>query len=161
MLAVLSKLIPFRDYVYAAIAIAAIVVYNVHVDKLEHAAVAHERAAVAAESQKVEASAQARLAAQTKDYTDREAVTEANYEHTIQADDAAHAADIARLRQLASQGSGGAALPSAASTSTPADSGRSSLVGLGYVSEELAAALRDARSDLGKCYTERDSLTGK
>jgi hypothetical protein len=29
------------------------------------------------------------------------------------------------------------------------------------VSEELATALRDAREDLGKCYAERDALTGK
>jgi membrane protein involved in colicin uptake len=161
MPAALLKLIPFRDYLYAAIAIVAIVFYNVHVHELEAHAVEHERAAIQAETARVERSAQARLAAQAQDYADREAATEDAYEKQIQADDAAHAADLERLRQLATQGSGSPTLPGSASPEAPPDSGRSSLVGLGYVSEELATALRDAREDLGKCYAERDALTGK
>jgi membrane protein involved in colicin uptake len=161
MPALLLKLVPFRDWFWAGAVAALLIFYNVHVDRLENAAVAHERAAVAAESAKVEASAQARLAAQAKDYADREAATEDNYEHQLQADSTVHAADLQRLRQLAAQGSGSATLGGTAGSGSPPDSGGSSLVGLGYVSEELASALRDARDDLGKCYADRDALTGK
>lgn len=160
------SLVPLKDWLLAAAAVAVIVFYNVHVHDLIVADEHKRDAAVAAESARVMASAQKQIDAQNKYYSDREADTEANYEKQLQDADATHAADLKRLQQLAAiQGSGSTTLDGTAGSGAPADSGGSSLIGLGYVSEELASALRDARADLGACYAERGSLnpstTGK
>lgn len=157
----LAKLLPFRDYLYAAVAIAAVTWYNVHVHNLIRADEHKRDAAVATETARVEAAAQTHIDELTAAYARDRAQRDAEYEKHIQADASTHAADLQRLRQLAAQGSGGPALAGSTSTSTPPDTGQPSLIGLGYVSEELAAALHDARNDLGACYAERDQLTGK
>jgi hypothetical protein len=164
----LLKLVPFRDYLYAALAIAAVAFYNIHVHNLEvnyaRARVNAVNAAVTDASNKLTIAAKAREDKLAANYADR--LKQVNDEHTkqLQADAATHAADLQRLRQLAAafgNSSGSATLGGAASPGASADSGGSSLIGLGYVSAELAAALHDARDDLSACYAERDSLTGK
>lgn len=165
-LAILSK-IPLREYFYAAAAIAAVTYYNVHVHNLEVAYGAKQKAAV--ESAVTLASAQALSAAKKMadakeaQYTLQLSQVEENYETQLKASDDQHSADLARLRSLeaASGGNTNSVLSGSGGAGSPGDSGGSSLVGLGYVSEELASALRDARADLSQCYAERDSLTGK
>lgn len=159
---------PWRDYAYAAAALALIVFYNVHVHNLEvqYAAekVAAIETAVTTASNKLKADAKVEADKQAATYAaNLKQVNETYAEHT-KATDATHAADLQRLRQLAntdSNGSGNGSLEGASGAGPSADSWRSSLIGLGYVSEELSSALHDARDDLGKCYAERDSLTGK
>lgn len=168
MPAFLLKLMPFRDYAYAAVVIGLVIFYNVHVHNLE---VKYAAAKIQAVTDAVnKASSDLITAAQTRedkmavDYAAALKQRDEQYAERIQADDAAHAADLQRLRKLADasrQGSGNSALGGAAGPGASADSGGSSLIGLGYVSAELAAALHDARDDLSACYAERDSLTGK
>lgn len=168
MPAFLLKFMPWRDYAYAAAALALIVFYNVHVHNLEvqyaAAKVAAVKTAVQVASDKLIASAARAQKEMAARYADNlKQVNETYAEHT-KATDATHAADLQRLRQLAntnSDGSGNGSLEGASGADPSADSWRSSLIGLGYVSEELSSALHDARDDLGKCYAERDSLTGK
>lgn len=165
----LSKLVPFRYYAYAAAAIAIVIFYNVHVHNLEvHYAdvkVAAVKTAVKTASDKLIADAKIREDKLAADYAaNLKQVNEAYAKH-IQDTVAANASELQRLRELAAEAdrnsSGNGPLEGSGGAGAPADPGRSSLVGLGFVSEELAAALRDARDDLGKCYAERDSLTGK
>src|SRR5882762_9140971 len=158
----LLKLLPFRDYVYAAIAIAAIVFYNVHVHNLEVRYAAKQVAAVKIAVQEASttliASAAKEMNIQAARYAANLKRMNETHAKQSQADDAAHAADLQRLRQLAaaSNSGGSGSLEGAGGPSSSPDPGRSSLIGLGYVSAELAAALHDARNDLGSCYAERD-----
>lgn len=167
MIALLTKLVPLRDWAYAAAAIGAVIWYNVHVHDLEvsyaQKQVAAVYAAVKAATDKAQSEAQKTIDTLNAQYSARYAALEKTYDEQTTADAATHASDLQRLRDIAAAGNSnpGAVLPGAGGTSSPDDSGRSSLVGLGYVSAELAAALHDARDDLGKCYAERDSLTGK
>jgi len=160
-------LIPFRDYVYAGVAIAAVIFYNVHVHNLEvhYAAkqVAAVKTAVTDASNALIASAAKEMNAQAARYAANLKQVNETYANQSHLDAVNHAADLQRLRQLASAGNGGEsrALQGPAGPGSPTDPGRSSLIGLGYVSAELAGSLRDAREDLGKCYAERDSVTGK
>ena len=166
MIPFLAKLVPFRDYFYAAIVVAAVIWYNVHVHGLITADEHKRDAAVAEESVKVQTAALAREAQDIADYTTRLKKANDDYATRIQADGTAHAADIARLRQLAAGQSGGsAALHSAPSTGTADGPIGTSDGALGYVPAELGAELADAlrataaQRDL--CYADRDSLTGK
>lgn len=167
MIATFLKLVPFRDYVYAAAAIAAIVFYNVHVHNLEVRYAAKQMAAVTTavktSSDKLIAAAAIEKAKDAQAYAANLKQVNETYAKQTTADAATHAADLQRLRQLAAVGNSGGSgsLEGASGAGSPADPGRSSLIGLGYVSAELAAALHDARDDLGLCYAERDSLTGK
>lgn len=168
MPALLLKLMPWRDWAYAAAALALVVYYNIHVHNLEvhYAAkqVAAVTTAVKTASDKLIAAAAIEKAKDAKAYdANLKQVNETYAKHT-QADAATHIADLQRLRQLAStagNSGGNGSLESPSGSDSPSDPGRSSLIGLGYVSAALAAALHDARDDLGFCYAERDSLTGK
>ena len=171
MLALFSKLIPFRDYAYAAAALAAIIFYNVHVHNLEVHYAAAKIAAVNAAYKKGsdEALAAAKKAIDDKDrqHAADLAQVEENYENLIKSNDAAHNADVSRLRQRAadSEQRANALLGSAGSGSAASGSGDQGAGGLGTVPAGLALELVDAlRQDdaaLGKCYADRDSLTGK
>jgi hypothetical protein len=167
MWAIVTKFIPPRYLIEAVAVVAAVVFYNVHVHNLEvrYAAkqVAAVRDAVTAASDKLIADAKAREDKQAADYATNLQQVNESYAKQVQASNATHAADLQRLRQLAaaSHGGGDSALGGPAAPGAPADSGRSSLIGLGYVSAELAGALHDARDDLGKCYAERESVAGK
>ena len=167
MVAVLLKLVPFRDYVYAALAIGAVVFYNAHVHKLEAAAVAHEVAAVQAAGAKVMAAANAQIASINQQHAADVAKVQATYEQQISAASAQHDADLRRLRVGAAGGQhgGGPVLGSSSSASSSAGGGDGGAVGLATVPGELALKLADAlRQDdaaLQACYTDRDNLTGK
>jgi hypothetical protein len=175
MPAILLKLIPFRDWLYAGIAIAAITFYNVHVHNLEVAYANKQTAAVAASvqaaTQKDEAAAQAKINSLNAQHAQDVAKVQATYEATIKQNAATHDADVARLRQLAEKnGSGGDAnkvLDSASGSGQvqAPSGGDQSIVGLGSVPAGLALELADAlRTDdaaLNKCWNDRDSLTGK
>jgi hypothetical protein len=171
LLALFSKLIPFRDYAYAAAAIALVIYYNVHVHDLEvHYAAARVTAVEAAYkkgSDEAVAVAKKQIADKDKEHANDLAQVEENYEKLIQANDAAHNADAARLRQRAadSEQRANALLASAGSASSAAGGGDQGSGGLGTVPAglglELADALRQDDAALNKCYADRDSLTGK
>jgi hypothetical protein len=173
MPALLLKLIPFRDYVYAAIAAAVLIWYNVHVHNLEVAYAAKQvsavTTAVAKATAKDQATAAALVASLNKQHDTDVAQVQANYEAQIKQDSADHAADLNRLRQLAAKsggsGNSNSVLESASSSAPAADGGNQSAGGLGSVpgglSLELADALRADDSALNMCYADRDSLIGK
>ena len=157
----LLKLLPFRDYLYAALAIAGVVYYNVHVHNLIKNDEQRQTAAIAIETAKVLTKARAQIDDLNTQHAAELAANKATYDATLKSNSDADAAELQRLRDIAAKGGGSPHVDSATGTSTPTDSGGSSLVRLGYVSEELAAGLRDARADLTRCYADRDSLTGK
>lgn len=158
----LLKLIPFRDYLYAALAIAGVAYYNIHVHGLIEADRKHEQAALAVQSAKALADARTQIDDLNKKHAAEVAANEAKHESDLKANSDATAAELQRLRDIAARSSSGRpVVVSATSPSASGDSGDDSLVRLGFVSEELASALRDARTDLGACYADRDSLTGK
>lgn len=163
----LLKLIPFRDYAYAALAIAA-VIFWFHHDHVEQAkGAARVTAAVATATAKANADAQTKIDKLNTEHGKDVAAIEESYERTIQSNDASHAADLQRLRErAASQGnSPGQVLGSTPGGETTLDGGTRSTSGVGSVPAEQALNLADAlRADdaaLTKCYADRDSLTGK
>jgi hypothetical protein len=167
MLALLLKLVPFRDYAYAALAIAA-VVFWLHHDHVEQAAgAARVTAAVTAATAKANVAAQATIDKYTSEYSSSALAIKDSYEQRIQANTASHDADLQRLRQLATSSNSAPSkvLGSAASVGASNDTGDGSAKGLGEVPSstalELADALRADDSALVACYADRDSLTGK
>lgn len=171
MIAVLAKLVPFRDYAYAAAAIAAVAYYNIHVHELNvHYAAAQVAAVEKAENEasaKAFAAAKALADAKDKQYSIQLSQVEDTYETQLKAADDQHASDIVRLRQLAAQGSGNAnpVLSGSSGSGASGSGGDEGAGGLGAVpaglSLELADALRKDDAALSACYADRDSLTGK
>jgi hypothetical protein len=164
------KLIPFRDYLYAAIAAALLVWYNVHVDRLEHryaAAQVHAvEAADTAATKKANDAAAAIIAANSADYATKLKKAQDTFDANTQASTAANAADIARLRNIAAgYQQANAVLRGTIAASAAGGPISSSPESLGTVpaelGAELAGALRATRDQRDVCYAERDSLTGK
>lgn len=164
--AALLKLIPFRDYAYAALAIAA-VVWFLHHDSVERSLGATRvTTAVATATAKANAAAQSKIDQLTATHADDVAKIEDNYESTIRDNDASHASDLQRLRERASRSSNsGQVLGSARGGETAVTPGAGGAVSLGSVPADIALQLVDAlRADdasLMKCYADRDDLTGK
>jgi uncharacterized membrane protein YgcG len=173
MPALLLKLIPFRDYAYAAIFAALVVWYNAHVHNLEVAYATRQEtsitAAVAATTAKDQKAAAALVASLNKQHDEDVAKVQANYEDQIKRNLADHDADLSRLRILTTKNSGGGnsnpVLGSASSSAATGGGGDTGAGGLGSVPGALGLTLVDAlRADdsaLSKCYADRDSLTGK
>lgn len=170
MFAGLLKLLPWRDWVYAAIAVGAIGYYNVHVHNLTTAAVAHELASIQKTSDALKAQAVAKVAALTADYNRQLTAAQEKYAQDTQAATVAHDADLQRLLQLASAyRHADRAVPSSPGTSgQPSTSARPDSAGsVGSlpqglnVSLGLADALRFDDNLLATCRAERDTLTGK
>lgn len=163
MLALLMKLVPFRDFAYAAIAIAA-GLWWIHHDHVEQAAgAARVEAAVAAASAAAQKDAEAKVAAHDNEHAIELAKVKEIYDTAITSAAAQHAADLQRLRDIAARRSngGGPVLGSAAPAPSGADPGPPSVGGLGEVAAGLADALRQDDASLSSCRAERDSLTGK
>jgi hypothetical protein len=166
MIALILKFIPAKDLVYLALITVLLVGGYAawkHHDTVERDIGQQQVvAAVKIASKKAEDAAAAEIAKTSAEHANDLAKVESNYENLIKSDDAASAADITRLRKLASDNQhANPVLGGAGSGAAPAATGESSLIGLGNVSAELAAALRGARDDLTKCYADRDALTGK
>jgi hypothetical protein len=172
MPALLLKLIPFRDYAYAALFAAAVIWYNVHVHNLEVTYAAKQTtaitAAVASANTKADAAATAKIDKLNADYAAAIVNNGVNYAKAIRLADAAHDADVKRLQLLAAAAGGGTSntgMGSAATQASAADAGTISARALGVVPAERALDLADAlRADdaaLVQCYADRDSLTGK
>lgn len=167
MLAFLLKLVPFRDYAYAALAAAAIA-WFLHHDSVERAAgAAREVAAVREATAKALAAEQATIDKLNADHAKDLTAVQVSYEQTINANNASHASDLQRLRNAARNSNGAApVLDSAIGGSAAAtEAGASSVNSLGSVPANIALQLVDAlRADdaaLDKCYADRDDLTGK
>lgn len=166
MYAALLKLVPFRDYVYAALAAAA-VVWFLHHDHVERdIGAARVTAAVNAATAKANVAAQAQIDKLNAAHSDDVAQIEANYENVIRDDDAAHVADLQRLRnRAAGNGNSGEVLGSPEAGRQTSEAGAGSAGSLGSVPADLALTLVDAlRADdaaLDKCYADRDQLVGK
>jgi hypothetical protein len=167
MWATLLKLVPFRDYAYVGIAIAAAVFWWHH-DQVEQAAgAAKEVSAVQAATAKAEAAADALFQKNSSEYANSVLAMKDAYEKRIADANTAHDADVKRLQQLAASRNRGSnkAVPSASSSAASSDAGNQGFSGLGIVPAglglELADALRQDDAALTACWAERDSLTGK
>lgn len=166
MLTALLKLVPFRDYAYAALALAA-VVWFLHHDHVERGiGAARVTAAVTAATAKANAVAQDKIDKLNAAHADDVAQIEDRYENTIRANDASNAADLQRLRERAARNaSSNQVLGSASAGEATGEAGTSSSDGLGSVPADLAlklaTALRADDASLDKCYADRDGLTGK
>lgn len=154
-------MISIKDYIYGAAVVALLVCFGWYTVHERNIGKAHELAAVSAENARVTAAANAKIATQVADYSAKLKESDAAYSKALADEQSAHSADLQRLRQLAANHQGHPVLPSPGAPAAPSGSGGSSLIGLGYVSAELAAALHDARDDLFQCYAERGALTGK
>jgi membrane protein involved in colicin uptake len=163
MLAILVKLIPIRDWLYAGLAIAAMVFWFHH-DHVEQAAgAARVTAAVAKASAEAEKAAAAQIALlETQHAADAAKVKEV-YDTALTTAAAQHAADLDRLRSLTAHRAdgGGPVLESSGAGSSTSDGGTGSLAELGTLAATLADALRRDDAALSACYVDRDSLTGK
>lgn len=164
------KVMPWRDWAYAGIAVAAVIFYNVHVHNLVVAGQKQQAVAIAAASEKVRTAADIEKATMTADYTARLAATQEKLDENIKANAAAHAADLAKLQLYADrEHSRDAALLGAASSGVQPGSpgGSGSAEGLGQLPEfaivslGLADALRTDDGLLASCRADRDALTGK
>jgi hypothetical protein len=166
MLTVLLKMIPFRDYVYAALGIAAVLWYNVHTHNLEVAygkkQVHAVELAVADASQKAQDAAKKLADEKERQYALQATQVEDTYEKQIKSADAQHTRDLERVRQLTAQVHSNTSpmLPSTGGTAPGPDvgPGRADALGAGA---ELADALRRDDAQLTQCWADRDSLTGK
>lgn len=172
MLELVELALKYWKYAVAVAAVVALVTfYNVHVDGLEKSYAAAKVAAVDAAYKKgsteATAAAAAEIARKDKEHAAETASIKDTYENRIKQNDANHAADAQRLRQLAAESDrrANALLAGAGSVGTSADSGNAGAGGLGSVPAqlglELADALRQDDAALSACYAERDSLTGK
>lgn len=127
-----------------------------------------EKAAFAAGSAKAEKEAADKITKLTADHYDDIATIEANYEHTIQANDAAHASDAERLRAydayrkahpvLGGAGGGTGATPAGDGGAPTVDD---RLESLEQVALGLATAGRGLDAALVLCEEDRDHLKGK
>lgn len=166
MFAALIKLIPFRDYAYAALAILAVIWFVHHDHKVALAAVVHEQQTVAQETQKTLAAATATIARINSTYTAQTAVVEKTYAAALTASATQHDLDVQRLRDAARAESHSGTRAGSTAAAGPADnSGDQSSGQLGTVPAQLAQeqvdALRLDDAALVQCYAERDELTGK
>lgn len=133
-----------------------------------HAGERHEVAALAAQSAKLVAQAQAQLEAQQADYNKQLGTLQERLNATIQADTAQHTLDAQRLRDFdayrrahpdvpspsGGQGAGG-------NGAGGAQPGGDVFERLGSVALELADAVRAEARALNACVAERNALTGK
>ena len=162
MLALLTKLLPFRDWIYAALAVAAVAGWFYHDHVIATQAVAHERAAVAAASAKAEHDAESRVAALAAQHTAELIKLKVDYDAQISHALAAHVDDVQRLRDYDTYRRAHPVLVGAVGTLGQAlADGSDSFAALGAVSAELADALRHDDAALTACYADRDALTGK
>jgi hypothetical protein len=126
----------------------------------------HERGIVMGEIRKESAKAEAKAEKVIKDLNDRHArevaANEANHQAKLAAVAATHATDLDRVRQLDSERQAHAVLDSASSAAAAqrAEDERR-FEQLEQVAAGLADALRTEQANLGLCYDDRDSLTGK
>ncbi len=166
MFAVLLKLVPFRDYAYAALAAAA-VIWFLHHDHVERGiGAARVTAAVNVATAKANAAAQAQIDKLNATHAGDVAQIKVNYEKVIHDNSATHDADMQRLRDSTARNrNSGKVLDSAEAGSAPGQTGAGSSSSLGSVPADLAMTLVDAlRADdaaLDQCYADRDDLVGK
>lgn len=166
MPAFLLKLIPLRDWLYAGLAVAVLIlwIHHNHVEQAKGAAAV--ASAVQTATNKANTAAQAKIDKLTADHADDVAQIEDRYENTIRDNDTTHAADLQRLRDRAARDSStNQVLDSSISGEATSQAGAGGTESLGSVPAERALDLADAlRADdaaLDKCYADRDSLTGK
>lgn len=162
----LLKLIPIRDWLYAAITIAA-VIWFLHHDHVErNIGAARITAAVQVATAKAQAAAQKKIDSLNVTHADDVAQIEDQYEKAIRDNDASHATDLQRLRNRAARDSPASqVLDGSKGGEATGKAGTGSVASLGSVPAELTLNMADAlRADdaaLDKCYADRDGLTGK
>jgi hypothetical protein len=173
MIALVTKLVPFRDWLYGGLAVAAVIFWfhHDHVEQLKGAQAV--QTAVAAANAKADAAAKANIAALTKQYQDQATQIQVSYEKQLADASAQHDSDVQRLQQLEanSRGAPHTDVGSAPALSTPTPSGPVSAPDVGsvpadlYVRADVALGLADALrlddAQLQACWAERDTLTGK
>ena len=160
-MSVLDILSPVRNYLYAGVAVLAVVGWFYHDHEVATRAVEHERTAVQAESIRVDQAAQRKIDDLIVQHSADVAKIEDTYAAALQTAHDQHAADLQRLRDAALYRATHAVLDGTGSARTEDPSGASGAPSLESVSAELADALRQDDAALGACYADRDALTGK
>lgn len=167
MPALLLKLVPFRDWLYAGIAVAA-VIWFLHHDHVERQIGATAvTTAVNAATQKTLIAAKAQLDAQDKQYAGNLAKVSATYETQLSTATAQHGADLQRLREYDAyrHSHPDTNVGGTGTAGSDTDGGAASAGDVGSNIEGAALGLADALrlddAQLQLCWTERDSLTGK
>jgi len=152
-----AKMIPFRDYAYAAAAIAAVVWYNVHVHNLEVGYAKQKTDAIYAAVDAVQKAAKAKADEKEKQYQSAMQMVQESYNAQIADANTQHDADLERVRKLTAQIRSGSVSSGSTGTQAGADAGAISVAALG-VGAELADALRHDDASLQLCWDERDAV---
>ena len=160
-MSLLDIISPVRDYLYAALAVAAVAGWFYHDHVVATRAVEHERIAVQAASDKAEQDAETRIEALNNQHIDELAKAKDIYDKAILAAASQRDADLQRLRDADAYRQAHPVLDSAGSPGASAPAGSSSLTELEQISAGLADALRRDDAEAIKCFADRDALTGK
>lgn len=166
MIALLAKLVPFRDWLYAGLAVAAVILWFHHDHVQQAKGAAEVRTAVSAATVRLQKDAQLQIEKIDSWYAVNTAKVRDDYEKQLADASNQHDADLRRLRERAAgNGSGNTQVAGASAPVAGSASGTASTQGLGDVPAglglELADALRHDDAELQQCWAERDSLTGK
>lgn len=159
----ITKILPFRDWIYVGIAAAA-VVWFLHHDAVERArGAAQVTAAVQVANQKAEKAAAVEIASLNAQHAADVAKVSTVYENALVVASSQHATDLQRLRDYAAYRSShsNTVLEGTSGSAPQTDAGAEGPGRLGTTAAELADALRQDDAALMACYRERDSLTGK
>lgn len=154
--------IPARVQHYLEIGVVFVIALSWWTVHFEHKAVAHYFAGLKAQSAKIEAAAEAKIASLNQQYAAGVAAREAQHATDIKNLTATHASELERLRAADAARQARAVLDSSASgrEAQRAEDERR-LVSLERVAADLADALREEQANLFVCQADRDSLTGK
>jgi hypothetical protein len=164
----LLKLIPLKAWaiIIGVVALLAFLIWDHY--HLINEGVEKEKAAYAAGSAKAEHEAEVKITNLNTQHGNDVADMENRYETTIQADDAAHASDAARLREYDAYRKAHPVLggPAAGGGTGTAGEGSADSVDdrfgqLEQVALGLANAGRDLNAALTLCQDDRNKLTGK
>lgn len=165
ILAIIVRLwsgIPARIQHYLEIGVVFVIALSWWTVHFEHKAVAHYFAGLKAQSAKIEAAAEAKIASLNQQYAAGVAAREAQHATDIKNLAATHASELERLRAADAARQARAVLDSSAGAreAQRAEDERE-LASLEQVAAGLADALREEQANLHLCWDDRDSLTGK
>lgn len=161
MIWIMTKLLPIRDWIYAGLAVLAVLFWFWHDHQVAAAAVAHENAALQAQSEADITAAENWIDTLNKQHAADVAKVQGDYEKLIAANSASYAADLQRLRTLTAHSKTSTVLGSASAATSSPNGGACDISRVGSMAAKLADALRRDDAALVACRAERNLLTGK
>lgn len=161
MFPLIGKIIPYRDILYAGLAVGAVIFWFHHNSVEQAIGAARVQRAVAAATAKADAAAKARIATLTRQTAVAQKQVEVTYENALVVAAHQHAADLRRLHDYEVYRQTHGVLGRASSAPAQAAGRPGSFAGLAQVSIQLANALREDDAATEQCWDERAALTGK